>query len=136
MQTITPPLTDQEIDDALGPIARAMPSKADLILDIRAAARERKHPGSCVRCFFQLAASARQTGSLEPLRAWLEQNIQVVAHGVEKVDSTDEEKRELERLPLVLDGDTLENYCQDLLERFHHDRAYSADRVEMEFQYR
>ncbi|MDR2982611.1 MAG: hypothetical protein LBV12_10245 [Puniceicoccales bacterium] len=134
-QELTTTMTPLEIDRVLAPVAKALPSQADVILDIRAAARERRHPGACVRCFFQLAESAHRAEFLHSLRFWLEQNIQVVAHGVEKSGDA-EEKTELERLPLVLENDTLESYCQDMVEKFHNDRVYSMSRVEMEFQYR
>ncbi|EIP97460.1 hypothetical protein OpiT1DRAFT_01900 [Opitutaceae bacterium TAV1] len=136
-------ITDSEIDEVLGPVARALPSQADLILDIREAARARRHPGSCVRCFFQLAAAAApQPAWLEKLRAWLEQNIEIVARNADASGSGsagsdgDENGRVLELLPLELSGEDLETYCQEVMERFHYDRAHPAPAVEMEFRYR
>lgn len=122
-----------EIDGVLGPIAQALPRQADLILDIRQAALARNHPGACVRCFFELSAIAGRSGRLEKLRAWLEHNIEIVAHDARAVSSA---RALLERFPLQLSGRDLESYCQDVMERFHRDRVHAASAVEMEFRYR
>ncbi|RRK02740.1 hypothetical protein [Geminisphaera colitermitum] len=134
-------ITDKEIDEVLGPIACALPKQADLILDIRAAARERRHPGSCVRCFFQLAAAAPQPAWLEQLRGWLERNIEIVACDRQANAAGTAHMRVLERMPLMLGEEAAENgdleaYCQEVMERFHYDRAHPSPFVEMEFQYR
>ncbi|XAE58121.1 hypothetical protein OH491_07875 [Termitidicoccus mucosus] len=122
-----------EIDTVLGPVAQALPRQADLILDIRQAALERKHPGACVRCFFELSAAASEPERLEKLRAWLERNIEIVAHDIRPAPLN---RALLECFPLNLSGEDLESYCQQVMERFRHDRAHAASQVEMEFRYR
>ena len=128
-------LEDAEIDAVLAALARQVPQEADLLLDIRDAAKTRRQPSACVRCFFQLMAKGASGRALKSLRDWLEQHIEVVAHGVENPDEAEMRKKELERLPLLLEGNTMEDYCHGLMECFQMDRVYVVPRVEMEFKY-
>ncbi len=127
---------DREIDAALAPLARRFPRQADLILDIRESLRGRRQPGACVRCFFQLVEKGATAEALGALRDWLERHIEVVAHGVENPGAAKESKRELEKLPLLLESaESMADYCRSLMECFHYDRVYMLPRVEMEFRY-
>ena len=128
--------SEGEIDAALTPLARKFPRQADLILDIRESLRKRRQPGACVRCFFQLVEKGAGEEALHGLREWLERHIEVVAHGVENPGAAEENKRELEKLPLLLESaESMADYCRNLMECFHYDRVYVLPRVEMEFRY-
>jgi len=125
-------MTAQPIDHVLTPIAREMSHRADDILDLRDAAIRRDDPGRCLSCYFRLLAGAR-SGDAEtttPLRKWLEQHLEIVAHdaGLQK---------ELERLPLHLELDSIEGYCQRMMQAFREDRAYQhLPLIELSFQFK
>lgn len=120
----------------LAPLARRLPRQADLILDIRESLRGRRQPGACVRCFFKLMEKGATAEALGSLRDWMERHIEVVAHGVENPGQEEERKRELEKMPLLLEAaDSMADYCRGLMECFHYDRVYVLPRVEMEFRY-
>ena len=120
-----------DIDEALTPIAREMSHRADDILELRDAARFRSDPGRCLSCYFKLLSNSTQSSAkaATPLRRWLEQHLEVVAK--------DGYMRELERVPLSLDADEIEEYCQQIITTFQEDRSYQhISDIELSFQFR
>jgi hypothetical protein len=120
-----------EIDAVLSPIAREMRHRADAILDLREAAARRNDPGRCISCYFKLLAGARPDikPAATPLRRWLEAHLEVVAR--------DPNLRELERIPIHLETDGMETYCQQIMDQFRYDRGYQdLPSIELSFQFK
>ena len=119
-----------EIDSALSPLAPLLHHAADNILDLREAALKREDPGLCISCYFKIYAASpdRHRSAISPLRRWLETHLEIVAH--------DENRTELERIPVSLDGEDLEGYCHRIMSEFHLDRAYRAANIELGFRFR
>lgn len=120
-----------EIDTVLSPIAREMSHRADAILDLREAAAQRNDPGRCISCYFKLLAGARPDIKpvATPLRQWLEAHLEVVARAPNL--------QELERIPIRLETDGIEAYCQQIMEEFRYDRVYQdLPMIELSFQFK
>ncbi|NBB79759.1 MAG: hypothetical protein GVY36_09980 [Verrucomicrobia bacterium] len=120
-----------EIDTVLSPIAREMSHRADAILDLREAAARRSDPGRCISCYFKLLAGTRADIKpiATPLRQWLEAHLEVVAR--------DPNLQELERIPIRLETDGIEAYCQQVMEEFRYDRGYQdIPTIELSFQFK
>ena len=121
-------------DKALFPIARELSHCADEILDLREAALRRDDPGRCLSCYFKILGGSRHSmGHITtPLRQWLEQHLEVVAHG--------SSQSELERLPIQLPSegsDGLEVFCRQIMANFREDRTYQdLAKIELSFQFK
>ena len=109
-----------EIDQILLPITQELSHRADDILDLREAATRQNNPGRCISCYFKLLAYSRPEAkpATTPLRQWLEQHLEVVAH--------DPEQQVLERLPVKLGTDDMEDYCQGIINKMRYDRGYQS----------
>jgi hypothetical protein len=124
-------MKDMDIDAALVPITRELQHWADEILDLREAAVRRLDPGRCISCYFKLLAGSRPGDKpvTTPLRLWLEQHLEVVAR--------DSGQRELERLPVHLETEDIEAYCQQVMADFRYDRDYAhLPTIELAFQFK
>jgi hypothetical protein len=120
----------QRFDQILALLSRRFFSEADSILDLRGAALTRQHPGRCVQCYFKLygIADPDSESLLNPLKVWIESNIEVIAKdGCEQI---------LEQLPLRLDAPDLEAYCQEVIHEFRTNRVYPAQNLTLEFRYK
>jgi hypothetical protein len=102
--------------------------QADDLLDLRACANSRQRPGKCVDCYFRLSSECPAVSQLCPLREWLESNIEVVAFAGGQ--------SALERLPLRLDGETLESYCHGVMDEIRENRNYSHPEISLAFQFK
>ncbi|MDR0532638.1 MAG: hypothetical protein LBH01_01655 [Verrucomicrobiales bacterium] len=104
--------------------------QADALLDLRDYGIKRQHPGKCVDCYFQLHANARDTRlqNLAPLREWLERNIEIVA--------ADQKQNLLEKIPLKLDAQDLESFCQKIINFMYTDRAFQTPTVSLDFAFK
>lgn len=119
-----------EIDALLLPLGPVLAAAADTLLDLRELLIMKGHPGKCVRCFFQLftAAGADSLPKLAPLKAWIEQHLEI---------SVKADGRELETLPITLrQGDDLEAFCLRSIGKVRMDRSYRAKRLELAFRYK
>jgi len=117
----------KEIDDTLATLVGSVKGCADEILDLRDAAMKRQRPGLCVACYFKIAQAARNPALAEPLRSWIEENVEVVA---------EDDRDTLERLPVQLDGDDLEDFCRNVMQTFQTDRAYDTPHIRLHFDYK
>ncbi len=123
--------TAAEIDAALGAITKEYRYAANDVLDLREAALERNDPGLCMQCYFKIygASTRRDPEALKPLRDWLETHVEIVAR--------DHYARELERLPLQLETDSLEAFCHEMMTEFRDNRAYHhTPNIELTFQFK
>ncbi len=123
-------MDEQSIKSVLEPLCGAFAKEADAILDIRECLLLMERPGRCVDCYFRLLerAQGEDGRELSGLRQCLESHMEVVAQ--------DEEKRLLERLPLRLEREDLQTYCEQMMEAFVKDRRYAAKRIELCFQFK
>jgi len=119
-----------DIDSILGPVAEAFSAEADTLLDLRKAALQQRDAGLCLRCYFAIRqrggtapAPPRKRRPLEGLREWVEHNIEIVAR--------DHSLSELERLPVRIDTDDLESFCEGVMREFQENRAYDGDWIEL-----
>ncbi len=115
----------------LARLAQPFKRQADTLLDLHECVESKTKPGRCVRCYFALHENSVESAiaRLCPLRTWLENHIEIVAH--------DEESRLLETLPLRLDeASDLESYCHRVMEEFRDNRAYQTGRINIGFRYR
>ena len=120
----------QRFDQILGRLSQRFFREADSILDLRGAALTRQHPGRCIRCYFKLygIADPDSESLLNPLKVWIESNIEVIAK--------DGREQILEQLPLRLDAPDLEAYCQEVIHEFRTNRVYPAQNLTLEFRYK
>lgn len=121
----------EAIDSLLSPIAREMRHRADAILDLREAAVRRTDPGLCISCYFKLLAGTRPDFKpvTTPLRQWLEAHLEVVAR--------DPNLQELERIPIHLETNGIEAYCQQIMDQFRYDRGYQdLPTIELSFRFK
>ena len=119
------------IDQALSPMTRILKHRADELLDLRAAALERKDPGKCLYCYFQLRNSRNSQidAMMAPLKSWLENHLEIIAK--------DSGSDELERIAVNLNWKDIDHYCENLVEDFRKNH-YSKYRhpVELVFQFK
>jgi hypothetical protein len=116
------------LDPLLADLAPALRGQGDLLLDLRAAAAH--SPGRCIRCYFQLLASAPASARprLTPLRTWLEARIEAAAH--------DDSGRLLDTFPVNLDDDDLESCCRRLMRLVAEDRTHASPAIRLGFRHR
>ena len=119
------------IDQALSPMARILKHRADELLDLRAAALERKDPGTCLYCYFQLRNSRNSQidAMMAPLKNWLENHLEIIAK--------DADSDVLEHIAVNLNWRDIEHYCENLVEDFrkNHCSKY-RNQVELVFQFK
>lgn len=120
----------QPLEPLLGPLVKNSARRADLVLDLLTAAKANRHPGRCVRCYFDLLIdqNSMSTPELHALRGWLEQHIEVVAR--------DHQDALLERMPLQLHSQDLESYCHNMIDEVIKDRAYGNAEVGLTFEFK
>ncbi len=113
----------------LRPLAPVLSREADALLDLREALVHQGHPGTCVRCFFQLfeAAEGDFEKQFEPLRNWLEANVEISISAKAEV---------LETFPLVLEHRDLASFCQQSITTVRMDRGYPHPELRLQFQYK
>lgn len=120
------------IDDVLGPVAQqAGPVAANSLLDLREAALRQRDAGKCLQCYFRLYGRVAGRGTKEPihpLRRWLEKHLEVVAK--------DHQERELERLPLSLHNESMEEFCQEMMREFRQNRCYEGPAIELSLTFK
>jgi hypothetical protein len=122
--------TAEQIDELLLPLAPVLAKEADALLDLREVLMSAEHPGKCVRCFFRLftAAGSEALPKLAPLKAWLEQNLEV---------SVRADGEELETMPVkLLQRENLEAFCLRSIHKVRMDRSYRAKRLDLAFRYK
>ena len=113
----------------LNALARSHAGAADALLDLYEAVGQRAHPGRCVACYFKIMQRARNADpAIEALRHWLEAELEIVAESPEVGP--------LERLPVQLEGDDLESFCQHTIQAIREDRAYEHPQIELTFAYK
>ena len=120
-----------EFDQILVPIAQQLSHRANEILDLREAATQRNDPGHCVSCYFKLLGGSQ--GSTQqattPLRLWLEKHLEVVAR--------DPNQRELQRIPVDLQSDSIGGYCDQVMRAFHENHVYhNIPAIKLSFQFK
>lgn len=118
------------VQTVLAPLCEEMKEEADALLDLWEGLRRQRYPGRCIGCYFRLFARAGATtrARLTRLREWLEEHVEIVA--------CDENQEELERLPIILEGDDLETYCRDVMQEFVDNRAYAGRRISLTFDFK
>lgn len=120
------------IDEVLGPVAQqAGPVAANSLLDLREAALSQRDAGKCLQCYFRIygrVASRDGKEPIHPLRRWLENHVEVVAK--------DHQARELERLPLSLHNESLEEFCQEMMREFRQNRCYGGPAIELSLAFK
>ncbi|MGJ3243785.1 MAG: hypothetical protein ACFE0O_12655 [Opitutales bacterium] len=124
-------MNDCQLDQVLAEVARQAPESTDALLDLREAVLGRRDPGTCVKCFFNIhdrGEAPDHQGATARLRTWLEARLEIVAR--------DERNRELERLPVNLEGESLEGFCHRLIREFRENRVYASRRIDLEFRFR
>ena len=119
-----------EIDKLLFPLGPVLAREADVLLDLRELLLTQGHAGKCVRCYFQLftAAGEESAPKLAPLRAFLEQHLEI---------SVRADGSELETLPVRLrEGEDLESFCLRSIRQVRLDRSFQAKRLDLAFRYK
>jgi len=122
-------MVSEDIDTILSPLASRACRAADEILDLRQAAKDRRNPGACVRCYFKIYDQLPEPDNsfLDGLKNWIESHVVVVVR--------DAWEQELERVPVQLTNNDLESYCRSLMEVFHQDRSYNSPRLQLQFEF-
>lgn len=99
-----------------------------MLLDLRALLLAKGHAGKCVRCFFGLLGDMNQTGSLSPLKHWLEHHVEVeiTANG-----------EPLGVLPLRLgQHQDLDSFCHAAIDTLRYDRVWAHERMDLRLRYK
>lgn len=114
---------------ALHKIAQESRSTVDDVLDIKLLISERKHPGACMRCLFNLYRKAppRLKSDIDQVKTWLEKEIEVVA--------TDTQSKELYRFPCQIREQALEDYCHRMMEESKRQIGPDVPTWNLEFRY-
>jgi hypothetical protein len=88
-------------------------------------------PGECVRAFFDFAESV-PAGCVQDLS-----KLASLIQGLVVIEALDSGDQLLETVPFepALD-DTMESYCQRVLQMFQLDRVYETPRLKLRFCYR
>ncbi|MGE9268844.1 MAG: hypothetical protein ACQKBY_12180 [Verrucomicrobiales bacterium] len=119
-----------EIDEMFRPLVGEASVEADLILDLRELLLSNGHPGTCVRCFFDLfqVVDQKRKPLLGPLRNYLQERLEIVVQAGERV---------LEALPMeARPGDDLERFCRRAIRTVQWDRSYAEQELTLRFRYR
>lgn len=103
---------------------------ADQLLDLKLETSRSQNPGSCVRIYFELLGRLPRScsGELAQVRNWLESLIEVVAVRADQ--------QPFARVPMHLDAESLEDYCQGVMRDFHDMTAADPCNLELRFSYR
>lgn len=123
-------MTTRRIDEVLGPVAKEGTGVADSLLDLREEVLRRRDAGKCLQCYFRIYGRVSGVGEepIQPLRCWLEEHVEVVAK--------DHEERELERVPLSLHSESLEDFCQEMMQEFRQNRCYDGPAIELSLTFK
>jgi hypothetical protein len=116
-----------ELDACLKPLFGAFPSAADSLLDLRAAWRDGRQPGACVRMYFALRGRVPgwRREELRPLQNLLETKIRLW------IVIRESAQRRSDCLGLAR-AESLEDYCQ-LVMREAARRDAGATRLDLSF---
>ncbi|NBD38041.1 MAG: hypothetical protein GVY10_05685 [Verrucomicrobia bacterium] len=123
-------MSTPHLDEALGPVADRDRILADSLLDLREAALQRRDAGQCLQCYFRIygRAAERGVGPITPLRQWMESHLEIVAR--------DHEEQELERVPLILESESLEDFCSGMMREFRENRCYPQPAIELSLAFK
>lgn len=113
--------------EVIEPLCSTFSKQADWILNLYEMARgTSRHPGQCVSCFYALlgAASREKRLALEPLRRWIEQNLEIEVRAGEE---------EAGVLPVLLEEPDLESFCHQAMTRVREDAVIDAPRIALRF---
>ena len=107
-----------------------MKEEADALLDLWEGLRKNRFPGRCIGCYFRLFAKARLStrSRLDRLRHCLEDHLEIIVF--------DEDRGELERLPVNLEGDDLELYCREIMQEFMDNPQYVGRSILLCFDFK
>ena len=99
------------------------------MLDIKLLISERKRPGVCMQCLFNLYRKAppRLKNDIDQVKTWLEEEIEVVA--------IDNQSKELYRFPCQIREQALEDYCQRMMEESKLEMSSEILNWNLEFRY-
>jgi hypothetical protein len=106
-------MSQPEIDQILRPIAEELSLPRDALLELREAATQKSQAGRCISCYFKILANSTPEAKTvtTPLRRWLEQHLEVVAHTPDQ--------KVVKRLPVSLSTDDIKDYCHQLINEIH-----------------
>jgi len=113
----------------LEPLCQPFSNHADALLDLYEMTREPRQPGECVRCFYKLfgAADSRRITALDPLKAWIEQNVEITISAGERFAGT---------FPVRLEEPDLEQFCFGAMKRVREDTAIEGCEVALHLRYK
>jgi len=113
-------------EEVIRPLCQPFQRQADKVLDLYAMTQSGIHPGKCVRCFYRLLQEAQpeQQRSLDPLRSWIEENIEVSIFAGDLPAG---------RFPVRLDSADLEAFCDQAMRRVQFDVVVPEGPVELSF---
>lgn len=116
--------------EVLSPLCSPFAREADWILSLYEMARgETRHPGKCVSCFYALLGVARgeKRKALEPLRRWIEENLEISVQAGE---------RELGRLPALLEEPDLQSFCERAMRRVREDAVIDDPEIALSLRFK
>jgi hypothetical protein len=116
--------------NVIEPLCRPFSRQADHLLDLYEMTRlPARHPGRCLRCFYDLfqAASPEKRKALDPLRQWIEDNLEIAVSADRGRPAT---------LPIRLEEPDLESFCQGAMSRVREERLTDAERVSLEIRFK
>ncbi|MFC7338339.1 hypothetical protein ACFQY0_14190 [Haloferula chungangensis] len=121
-------MTSSELQQLLASITPTTSEGADLLLDLRDLLISQGHPGKCVRCFFGLLGDLAQPGALNPLRHWLEENLEVEVRA---------NGREIDSLPVRLNrAADLDSFCHEAINKIRFDRSFKDAHIQLRFRFK
>lgn len=113
--------------EVIEPLCSSFAQQADWILSLYEMSRGGfSHPGRCVSCFYALlsVASGEKRRALEPLKRWIEENLEIAIQAGEK---------DAGLLPVFLAEADLESFCQQAIRRVREDAVIEGPEVALRF---
>lgn len=112
------------------PLCEPFSSEADRLLDLyELTQKPNRKPGQCLKCFYALFEKAddSKVGVLEPLKLWIEQNIEIAIKADDQVSG---------RFPIELEDPDFDSFCSHAIDRVVNDRVLTGELVELELRYK
>ena len=117
-------------ENLLRALCKPFSNKADQLLDLYEMTRmPHADAGGCLKCFYALleGAEASKISALNPLKSWIESNMEVCVKDGEK---------EKPARPVRLDAVDFDSFCNDTLQAVCRDSSLKSEIVELHLSFK
>ena len=116
--------------EVIEPLCQPFSTQADWLLDLyELTQRPNRKAGQCLKCFYALleVADDRRKPALEPLKRWIEQNMEI------SVKANDHETASL---PVSLDTEDFDSFCERMIHSVRRGELLHFSHLELQLQYK